>query len=84
MVFVRVGNNRFRILGRSLVNKREKTGLELKEVKRNSPLAALIEGGVSIYQAVQAEKRLKETHELEMQIKKQSLKKPKQNLKVKN
>lgn len=39
LVCVRVDGGKFRVLGRSLVNKKEQTGLEVKEVRRNSPLA---------------------------------------------
>lgn len=69
LVCARVSPGTFRVLGRSLVNKNEKTGLELKEAVRNSPLSALLEGGVAIYQAVQQEKRAKETHKLEIEKK---------------
>lgn len=66
LVCVRLADGKYRVLGRSLVNKNERTGLELKEVKRNSPLGALFEGGVAIYQAIQQEKRSQELHELEV------------------
>jgi hypothetical protein len=66
LVCVRLANGKYRVLGRSLVNKNERTGLELKEIKRNSPLGALFEGGVAIYQAIQQEKRSQELHELEV------------------
>ncbi|QJP07669.1 hypothetical protein [Pseudomonas multiresinivorans] len=69
LVCARVGDNKFRVLGRSLINKLEQTGLELKEIKRNSPLAAFFEGGVAIYQAIQQERRAKEIHEVEMKLK---------------
>lgn len=69
LVCARVDDGKFRVLGRSLVNKKEKTGLEVKEVSRNSPLGALIEGGAALYQAVQQEKRARELHELEMRRK---------------
>lgn len=73
LVCARVANNKFRILGRSLVNKQEQVGLELKEVKRNSPLGAIFEGGIALYQAIQQEKRSKEIHEVDMEIKKKEL-----------
>ncbi|WP_152545518.1 hypothetical protein [Pseudomonas chlororaphis] len=73
LICARVAHNKFRILGRSLVNKQEQVGLELKEIKRNSPLGAIFEGGVAVYQAIQQEKRAKEIHEIEMEIKKKQL-----------
>jgi hypothetical protein len=73
LVCARVADNKFRVFGRSLVNKQEQVGLELKEVRRNSPLGALFEGGVALYQAIQQEKRAKEVHEVEMEIKKKNL-----------
>jgi len=73
LICARVGKNKFRVLGRSLVNKKEQVGLELKEIKRNSPLGAFFEGGVAIYQAVQQEKRAKELHEVDMKIKAKEL-----------
>lgn len=73
LVCARVGDNQFRVLGRSLVNKSAQVGLELKEVRRNSPLGALFEGGVAVYQAIQQEKRAKEVHEIDMQIKAREL-----------
>lgn len=69
LVCARVGNGKFRVLGRSLVNKKERTGLELKEIKKNSPLGALFEAGVTAYQAIQQEKRAKELHEIDKKIK---------------
>jgi hypothetical protein len=74
LVCARIGNNNIRILGRSLVNKEEQTGLELKEIKRNSPLGALIEGGAALYQAINQEKRAKELHELEKKKKEEEIK----------
>lgn len=73
LVCVRVEGGKFRVLGRSLVNKTEQTGLEVKEVRRNSPLGALIEGGIALGQAIQQEKRNKELHELELEKKKLEL-----------
>ena len=73
LVCARVGDNQFRVLGRSLVNKNAQVGLELKEVRRNSPLGALFEGGVAVYQAIQQEKRAKEVHKLDMQVKAKEL-----------
>ncbi|MFV9656639.1 hypothetical protein ACNFCK_17205 [Pseudomonas sp. NY15366] len=73
LVCARVGDNQFRVLGRSLVNKNALVGLELKEVRRNSPLGALFEGGVAVYQAIQQERRAKEVHEIDMQIKAKEL-----------
>lgn len=73
LVCARVGKNTFRVLGRSLVNKKERSGLEVKEVKRNSPLAALLEGTAAFFQVVQNEKRAKEIHEYDVQIKEAQL-----------
>lgn len=73
LVCARVANNKFRILGRSLVNKQEQVGLELKEIKRNSPLGAFFEGGVAIYQAIQQERRATEIHKIDLEIKKKQL-----------
>ncbi|NUU04579.1 hypothetical protein [Herbaspirillum robiniae] len=80
LVFVRVGDDEYRVLGRALVNKKEKTGLEVKEVVRNSPLGTLIEGGIAIYQAIQGaivsetrEQRTEELHQLEVQSKRLDL-----------
>lgn len=73
LICARVSEKKFRVLGRSLVNKKEQVGLELKEVKRNSPLGALFEGGVAVYQAIQQEKRDKELHEVDMKIKAKQL-----------
>ncbi|EIJ45916.1 hypothetical protein GWL_29440 [Herbaspirillum sp. GW103] len=76
LVFVRIADDEYRVLGRALVNKKEKTGLEVKEVVRNSPLGTLIESGIAIYQAVQGallsdakEKRAGELHQLEVKSK---------------
>lgn len=73
LVCARVGAGKFRVLGRSLVNKQERTGLELKEIKKNSPLGALFEAGVTAYQAIQQEKRAKELHEIDKKIKAKEL-----------
>lgn len=81
LVYARVSNDKFRVLGRSLVNKSEQTGLELKEIRKNSPLASLLEGGVSIYQAIKQEERAKELHEIEKEIKYTELECAKQKLK---
>lgn len=69
LVCVRVSPGQFRVLGRSLVNKKERTGLELKEATRNSPLSAVFEGGVALYQAIQQEKRANEIHKLDVENK---------------
>ena len=76
LVFVRVAEDEYRVLGRALVNKKEKTGLEVKEVVRNSPLGTLLESGIAIYQAIEGkktgdakEKRAQELHQLEIQEK---------------
>lgn len=80
LVCARVSHDRFRVLGRSLVNKTEQTGLELKEISKNSPLTSLLEGGVSIYQAIKQEERAKELHEIEKEIKYTELECAKQKL----
>lgn len=69
VVCVRNGN-KLRVLGRSLVNKKEKhvQGLELKEITRRSPFRFILEGGVAVYRTIQEEKRAKELHEKEKQI----------------
>ncbi|WP_037006497.1 hypothetical protein, partial [Pseudomonas asplenii] len=73
LVCARVGENKFRVLGRSLINKREQTGLELKEIKRNSPLGAFFEGGIALFQAIRQEARSKELHEYDKEIKQTEL-----------
>jgi len=67
LVCARVSPGRFLVLGRSLVNKREKSGLELKELARHSPLKGIFEGGVAVYQAIQQEKRAKELHQFDLE-----------------
>lgn len=74
LVCAKVGSNHIRVLGRSLVNKKEQTGLELKEAKRNSPLGALIEGGVALYQAINQERRANELHALDLKRKEEVIK----------
>lgn len=69
LVCAKIGEGKIRVLGRSLVNKREQTGLEVKEVSRNSPLSAIVEGGIAIVQAVKQEGRTAELHELEVRKK---------------
>lgn len=73
LVCVRVGESKFRVLGRSLVNKNEVTGLELKEIKKNSPLGSLFEGGVgAMIKTVEfalEERRKSELHKLELEKK---------------
>jgi hypothetical protein len=69
LVCARVGNGQIRVLGRSLVNKREQTGLEVKEVSRNSPLSTIVEGGIAIVQAVKQEGRMNELHLLDLEKK---------------
>ncbi len=67
LVCARVADGKFRVLGRSLINKREQIGLELKEAKRNSPFGALIQGGVAIVQAIRRDEREEELHHLAVQ-----------------
>lgn len=69
LVCARVGEGKFRVLGRALVNKREQTGLELKSVTRNSPIKAVIEGGIAAIQAVRQDRRAEEIHQLEIKKK---------------
>lgn len=64
LICVRVSDDKFRVLGRSLINKKEQTGLELKEAKRNSPFGVVIEGGVAIVQAIRRDAREEELHQL--------------------
>lgn len=82
LVCARVSDNKFRVLGRSLVNKQEQTGLELKEISKNSPLGAIIEGGAAIYQTIQQERRANELHEIEKQIMQTDLLTAQEKLKV--
>lgn len=70
LVCARVAPGKFRVLGRSLINKRERTGLELLEATRNSPLGVLVEGGIAAVQAIRRDGREQELHELEVQKKK--------------
>lgn len=68
IVGVFVDEENIRILGRSLVNKKEKNvyGLELKQIVRNSPIGSFLEGGAAIYRTLKDEKRKEELHELDM------------------
>lgn len=70
VVLIKEGDE-FRVLARGLVNKQSlKTkGLELRSMPRNSPLRAMFEAGINAYGAVNSEKRLKELHEKEKEIK---------------
>lgn len=69
LVCARVSDGKFRVLGRSLINKREQTGLELKEAVRNSPLSTLIEGGIAICQFLEQGFRNNELHKLDVRKK---------------
>lgn len=69
LVCARVAEGKFRVLGRSLVNKREKNGLELKEATRRSPFGALFECGATMLQAISGESRAAELHQLELEKK---------------
>lgn len=62
LVCARVGDGKIRVLGRSLVNKTEATGLELIQATRNSPLLTEVGAGVSILQTI-----FGIPHKLEMQ-----------------
>ncbi|SUX35866.1 hypothetical protein [Chromobacterium violaceum] len=85
LVCARIGNGKIRVFGRSLVNKKEDFGLELKEAKRNSPLGIDIAGGVALAQfllnAIQSqqshkmdiEKKALEIEEVKMRIESQNL-----------
>lgn len=70
LVCARVAKGKFRVLGRSLINKREKNGLELKEAKRKSPFGTLFECGVTMVQALTGETRASELHQLDLEKKK--------------
>lgn len=73
LVFARVGDDKIRVLGRSLVNKKEQVGLELKEAVRRSPLNALLEGGLTLAQlitSIAGSKRANEMHQLNVEEKK--------------
>lgn len=70
LVCARVAKGKFRVLGRSLINKREKNGLELKEATRRSPFGTLFECGVTMVQALSGETRAAELHQLELEKKK--------------
>lgn len=69
LVCARVAKGKFRVLGRSLINKREKNGLELKEASRRSPFGTLFECGVTMVQALAGETRAAELHQLELEKK---------------
>lgn len=81
LVCVRVDGDKFRVLGRSLVNKKERTGLEVKEVRRYSPLGAIIVGGVAMYQAIQQDRRAEELHALDLKMKSLDIKVAEEELK---
>ncbi len=82
LVMARVSNSRYRILGRSLVNKKEKNGLELKEVSKNSPLKAIFEGGLALYQTIGQGQRARELHEIENRTKFEELETAKINKEI--
>ncbi|WP_133683142.1 hypothetical protein [Paludibacterium purpuratum] len=82
LVIAKVSDTKFRILGRSLVNKKEQTGLELKEISRNSPLKAIIEGGLSLYQTIGQERRAETLHKIDEKIKLEELEAAKINREI--
>lgn len=70
LVCARVSHGKFRVLGRSLINKREKNGLELKDASRKSPFGTIFECGITMLQALTGETRASELHQLELEKKK--------------
>lgn len=62
---------KIKIICKAHINKnaRNATFLDVKEISHNSPLQALIEGGISFFSAVHDEGRKRELHELEMKKK---------------
>ena len=70
LVCARVGDGQIRVLGRSLVNKTEATGLELIQATRNSPLLTEIGAGVSILQTVFGISHAREMQKLQLDEKK--------------
>lgn len=68
VVCLRVGDNKLRVLGRSLVNKTIKGGLQLKSAKKNSPLEALFQGAATAYKTFVETKNQNELHEIEKAI----------------
>ncbi|WP_157670674.1 hypothetical protein [Chitinibacter sp. GC72] len=81
LVCISISETQFKVLGRALVNKKEQTGLELKEIKKNSPLGAIIEGGVALAQLFTGEKRANELHSIELQSKQLDLEIKRETLK---
>lgn len=81
LVCARVAEGKFRVLGRSLVNKRVKAGLEVKSVFKNSPLVAAFECGLAVLQALTGETRSHERHQLEIEKKKIEIEVEKEKLK---
>lgn len=69
LVIAKLDNGQYRVLARSLVNKTDKKteGLELKEIRRNSPLAGIFEGGSAIYRTIKEEGRARELHKMEIE-----------------
>lgn len=74
---MRVGDNKIRVLGRSLVNKTIKGGLQLKSAQKNSPLLALFEGAATAYKNFVEVKNQTELHEIEKAISIERLKQAK-------
>lgn len=70
LVCARIGNGKIRVLGRSLVNKTETTGLELIQATRNSPLLTEVGAGLSIVQTIFGIPHKLEMQKLELEEKK--------------
>lgn len=77
VVCLRVGDNKIRILGRSLINKEIKGGLQLRSTQKNSPLSALFEGAATAYKTFVETKNQQELHEIEKAISIERLKQAK-------
>lgn len=80
LVCARVASGKFRVLGRSLINKKEQTGLELREARRYSPLNVLVEGGIALLQTIVNNSRQEEMHALEVQKKQIEIEQEKEKL----
>lgn len=77
VVCLRVGDNKIRILGRSLINKEIKGGLQLRATQKNSPLLAFFEGAATAYKTFVETKNQQELHEIEKAISIERLKQAK-------
>lgn len=82
LVCARVAEGKFRVLGRSLVNKRVKAGLEVRDVIKRSPLVAAFECGLAVLQVLTGETRSSELHQLEIKKKKIEIEKEKIGIEI--